>query len=136
MTAENISAREDSISVKDKNMDSHGSLTFHFMLQISTEWRQTSVASLEHVLAKAAVDLSNGYDLTFRDIRLEGQRAHFLVNCRSPGYSPRQIAILIQVMTNKAAVSLPAERRVGYWNRGMWEPGFSVETVCADDMVL
>lgn len=136
MTDANRHTWGDGISTRAENMDTHASLTFHFVFLLSSEWRRIAVTSLERVLAKASADISSGYGLTFLDIRLEGKQAHFLVSCGSPVYSPKQIATLIQVMTDKVAVSLPAERRAGYWNRSMWEPGFSVETLHSDTTVL
>lgn len=121
---------------EDEGRNIQPALVYRFTFQIAPEWRQTAVSYLEWALDKACTDISNGYALTFLDVRLEGERAHFLVRCGSPGYSPRQIANLIQVMTGNAASSLPPEDRKAYWSRGMWKEGFYVETAAPDDVAI
>ena len=120
----------------DEGSDIQSALVYRFTFQIAPEWRQTAISSLERALDKACAEISSGYALTFLDIRLEGEQAHFLVRCGSPGYSPRQIANLIQLMTGSAASSLPPEDRKAYWSRGMWREGFSVETAAPDDVAI
>lgn len=120
----------------DDDQTIQSSLVYRFTFQIAPEWRQMAVSSLERVLDKACAEISNGYVLTFLDIRLEGDQAHFLVSCGSPGYSPKQIANLVQIMTGNATSSLPPEDRKAYWSRGMWKEGFYVETAAPDDVAI
>ena len=83
---------------------------------------------VDEVLRAICIEISKRYEITFLEIGVDKDHAHFLLQC-VPSYSPGQIVQIVKSHTAREIFKRVPEVKEFLWGGAFWTSGYFINTV-------